>query len=279
MYFCTYFDAHYLVKGLVCNHTIHQYQPNSTLFILCLDEVVYNKVKELSGVIPIKLEEIEEKYPELLSVKHSRCLKEYYATISPILPLYIFHNYKEVDVLFYTDADIAFWSDPEEMLEIFGDFSLMVTDHGFEPPRANVRFNVGILAYRNDKYCNQFLEWWKEKCLEWCKWETLPNGMCADQGYLNILHDEPEKFKNVLSCPHFGINLGPWNIGKHKIYTKNNKIKIDNDRCNLICYHYHEFMLLENGYFSTGWPHTKDDKITIYDPYFNLIQKVMNNVL
>ena len=183
------------------------------------------------------------------------------------------------DLVFYTDADMAFWSDPTEILDVLGDKSLMVVDHGFEPPRSNVRFNVGILAYRNDEYCREFLEWWFQKCLEWCKWVTMPDGRCADQGYLNILHDEPNRFKNHLSCPHPGINTGPWNIGKYVI-TERDGAPVINDHYNLICYHYHEFKVTGlNSYFPTGWKHTDSDRKIIYDTYFSLIQKSMKGNL
>jgi len=271
MYFCTYFDSNYFNKGLVCNYTLHKQDKNSILFILCLDDNVYNISSKLNNVILIKLKDLENQFPELVTIKHTRLLKEYYATISPILPLYIFNNFSYINTLYYTDADIAFWSDPNEIEQVMGDYSLMVVDHGFEPPRSGVRFNVGILGYRNDNYCKEFLLWWKERCLEWCKWETLPNGMCADQGYLNILYDTPNKFQNHLSCPHPGINMGPWNIAKYKITKENNKL-IVNDKYNLICYHYHEFRILENSYYPTGWKHTQSDKKIIYDPYFELMK-------
>jgi hypothetical protein len=279
MYFCTYFDSNYLDKGKVCYHTIQKTDSNAKLFILCLDNNVYNIVSNFKNVIPILPKEIEALYPELLKVKFHRLPKEYYATMTPFLPLYIFNKYQKVDILFYTDADIAFWSDPTEMLDVVGNKSLMVVDHGFEPPRSGVRFNVGILSYKNDMYCKEFLHWWKDRCIEWCKWETRPDGMCADQGYLNIISDEPDRFKNTLSCPHPGINMGPWNIAKYKITQNDGKLLIDGSY-NLICYHYHEFRMINfDSYYSTGWVHTDNDRILIYEPYFKLMQQVINGTL
>jgi hypothetical protein len=279
MYLCTYFDSLYVDKGLVCSHTLKIQNPNSKLFVLCLDNHVYNKTSKLSNVIPIKLSDFEKHFPELMNAKHNRSNIEYYATMSPFFPLYIFEKFSFVDVLFYTDADMAFWSDPVEMLEIVGDKSLMVVDHGFEPPRSGVRFNVGILAYRNDNYCREFLDWWKARCLEWCKWVTLPNGMCADQGYLNIIHDKPSKFRNTLTCPHPGINMGPWNIAKYKITRDGSLLKINNTY-NLICYHYHEFKIINMGlYYPTGWKHSKSDRELIYEPYFSLIKRSISGTL
>lgn len=272
MYLCTYFDSNYLAKGSVCYETISKFLSDFTLFIICLDDNVKNIVKDWKNTEIITLSDLEEFCPDLLKAKGNRLLKEYYATLSPILPLYIFNKNPKVDLLFYTDADMAFWSDPTEMIDVLGTKSIMVCDHGFEPPRSGVRFNVGILGYRNDEKCKEFLEWWKERCLEWCKWETLPDGRCADQGYLNKLHEDYDRY-NALNCPHPGINLAPWNVAKHFVSENNGKKTVDG-QYNLISYHYHKFRLIDkNSYYPTGWKHTENDRKIIYNPYFNLIRK------
>lgn len=281
MNFITYFDSNYRHKGWVCHHTLYKYLGNKLKFyVLCLDDGVYKTAlsKANQGVIPLRISDIEEYYPALLSVKPHRSTKEYYATMTPIYPRYIFDKFGD-DLLFYTDADIAFWSNPSEMMSVIGDRSLMVVDHGIEPPRSKVRFNVGILSYRNDPHCKEFLEWWTDRCMEWCEWKTMPDGRCADQGYLNIIHDEPSRFKNTLECPHPGINMGPWNIGKYLI-TQDGGAPVINGKWNLICYHYHEFKITgPNSYYPTGWKHTESDKRIVYDPYFSLIKKHMDGNL
>jgi hypothetical protein len=284
MDFCTYFDSVYAAKGWVCHKTLIDQSPSSRLFVLALDDKIRAHAEKLShlGVIPVLMSDIEAYCPALLSVKGSRQPKEYYATVSPILPLFLFDRFG-MDKVFYTDADMAFWSKPKEIETVMGDHSLMVVDHGFEPPRAGVRFNVGILGYRNDANCREFLEWWRDRCLEWCEWRTMPDGRCADQGWLNILHDQPERFKNVLSCPHTGINFAPWNVGKHIVTERNGK-KIIDDKFNLICYHYHEFRTTgADSYYPTGWKLAQGDPVPvlklIYEPYFVLIRKAMDGVL
>jgi hypothetical protein len=274
--FITYFDSNYAHKGWACHKTLYKYLgSNLKFYLLCLDDNIYAQAmnKKDQGVVPILLSDIESYRPRLTTVKHTRERKEYYATLTPLFPQFVFDTYGE-DLVFYTDADIAFWSDPTEMKEVLGDKSLMVVDHGIEPPRSKVRFNVGILAYRNDECCREFLDWWFDRTMEWCEWKTMPDGRCADQGYLNILHDEPNRFKNHLSCPHPGINMGPWNIGLHKTTLKDGKPIVDG-KYNLICYHYHEFRMIgDNSYHPTGWKHTDSDREIIYEPYFNMIREV-----
>jgi hypothetical protein len=271
--FCTYFDTNYAEKGWVCYHTLIKQNSNIMLYLLALDQNVYNQAFNKKNVTVISLSEIENFCPELLKIKDQRQLKEYYATISPILPLYIFDKYR-VNKVYYTDADMAFWSDPQEIDNIMNNYSLMVCDHGFEPPRCKIRFNVGILGYSNDYNCIEFLKWWKDKCIEWCFWITLPDGRMGEQGYLNILHDDPNKFKNVLSCPQPGVNFGPWSFGLHSLSKQNDKILVDK-KYNLVTFHYHEFRKInDNLYYPTGWKHSLKDKELIYDPYFNIMRNL-----
>ena len=86
-------------------------------------------------------------------------------------------------------------------------------------------------------------------------------------------NNEPNRFNGALSCPHPGINMGPWNIGMHTLTNENNSTIVDG-KYNLICYHYHEFRMLNNNndYFPTGWAHTDLDRQLVYEPYFKLMQ-------
>jgi hypothetical protein len=276
--FCSYFDSAYMAKGVVCLHTLLERGPGSRMFLLCLDDNVLSAATRMPGVVPVRLSEVERYKPELLSIKAQRSKREYYATISPVLPQYLFDIFG-MDKLFYTDADMAFWGDPGEIETVFGDKSIMVTDHGNPKAYRAGRFNVGILGYRNDVNCLEFLRWWQDKCLEWCEWRALPDGRCADQGYLNILYNNPDRFRNALSCPQPGINLGPWNIARHNVSMDNGRLRVDG-RHNLVCYHYHEFHVTGPGSYSpTGWKHTDSDRKLVYEPYFSLIRRAMEGKL
>lgn len=106
--------------------------------------------------------------------------------------------------------------------------------------------------------------------MEWCEWRATPDGKCADQGYLNIFHDEPEKFHNVKISKHPGINLGPWNLAMHELGTQDGHPTIDGRR--LVCYHYHGYKpagkLCLN---DTGWDVSDEAMKVIYQPYHELM--------
>jgi hypothetical protein len=271
MDFCTYFDSAYLAKAIVCRHTLMAQTP-ARLFVLCLDAEVERAVAAWDDAVPITLGDIEAYRPELLSVKGRRLAKEYYATITPTLPQFLFDRLG-LDKVFYTDADMAFWSPAEEIAEVMGDRSLLVTPH--ENPVAVAggagHFNVGILGYRNDRDCRVFLQWWEAKCLEWCEWRALPDGRCADQGYLSVLHAQPNRFAGVVTSPPPGINLGPWNLALHRTSGGKGKIILD-DAHNLVCYHYHGYKNIDGQCVNnTGWEVSPWNMENIYKPYHELI--------
>jgi len=269
MDFCTYFDSAYLGRAIVCRHTLME-QSAARLFVLCLDERTEKVVRSWANSVVIRLGDIEAYRPSLLTVKASRLPKEYYATMTPVLPQFIFDNFG-TRTLFYTDADIAFWSPAEEIEDQLGDHSLLVTPH--ENPIAYVagRFNVGILGYKNDHNCRKFLEWWEARCLEWCEWRALPDGRMADQGYLSELLNPPGRFQGVMMNPHPGINLGPWNLAMHRTEEKAGKIVLD-CRHNLVCYHYHGYKNVGGKCVNdTGWEVSPWNMEHIYHPYHEMI--------
>src|SRR5436190_9041293 len=105
--FCTLFDKNYLPYGLSLWYSLDKIIPNNfRLFVLCLDEVTYQFFIEnnFNGIVPIKLNSLEENDNELLSAKNNRSIVEYYFTLSPCLPLYILKNWKDIDWVCSLDA-------------------------------------------------------------------------------------------------------------------------------------------------------------------------------
>jgi len=211
-----------------------------TFWILCFDKITYNILKNLNleDVKLISEEEFERDDKELLSAKSTRSRIEYYWTCTPSLPLYIFCQDPTISVLYYLDADTYFFSTPLAIARELGEQSILIVPHDyskeFENHNSSGVYNVGIMAFRNDDIGLTCLNWWRERCLEWCYWKH-ENGLIGDQAYLN---DWPERFGKVSISLNPGINAAPWNIAKYGI-------EIDADqqlyvgKRPLVCYHFH----------------------------------------
>jgi len=46
-YFCTYFDQHYLARGLALYHSLREHCPACTLWVLCLDHATFQLLEQL----------------------------------------------------------------------------------------------------------------------------------------------------------------------------------------------------------------------------------------
>src|SRR6266545_3388136 len=113
-YYCTYFDQHYLTRGLTLYRSLKRHSASFKLWVLCLDDPTYEVLSKLNlpDLLPVALKNFEKNDKALLAAKRDRTLIEYYFTCSPSWPLYILDNFPEVDLITYLDADLFFYSSP-----------------------------------------------------------------------------------------------------------------------------------------------------------------------
>lgn len=239
-YYCTYFDRNYLIKALNLFNSLemHESQPY-TIIAVCLDEIsraLLTKL-QLPNVQLFALHELEFGHEKLLAAKLNRSIVEYYWTLTPQIIKKIFRNNQEIDQITYIDSDCYFFSDPQPIYDEFDGNSVLIHGHRFSQElqylERNGKYNVGLLVFKNDLNGNAVLDWWGDRCIEWCYAETQ-DGKFGDQKYL----DEWERlFNGVRVLEHIGAGLAPWNhIQYHYELTKNG---ISVDEKPVIFYHYH----------------------------------------
>ena len=276
--FCTYFDNNYLIYGLTMFRSLKKTGMDFQLFVLCLDDVVFEKLASLDErVTPIRLSDLESYDRELLACKNTRSIVEYYFTISPCLPLYLFHKYPELEMLAYLDSDLYFFSSSEPVFEELGEKSLLIFEHDFSKSPEQIsdlygRFNVAFQIYRNNKTGLACLNWWRERCLEWC-YDRSENGKFADQKYLDYW---PELWGNeVIISKNSGANLAPWNMKKRDLRLEGKQMTVNGQEPLFI--HYQGFKIFSR--YSIYWPFWNEERIPItvwkyfYNIYFREILK------
>lgn len=240
MHFCTYFDINYLHRGLALYRSLKKNAESFTLWILCFDNETYEVLStlKLANANLIRQQEFEAGDQGLVAAKKNRSKVEYYWTSTPSLPLYIFKQYPETKMLTYLDADIYFFSSPDRIIETLGSGSVMIVPHDYSQEYVSHdqagKYNVGVMTFRADDNGLGCLNWWRERCLEWCYWRH-EDGKIGDQAYLN---DWPERFKGVVVSNHKGINAAPWNISKYEVSLDPQGGVLIGDRP-LVCYHFH----------------------------------------
>jgi hypothetical protein len=140
----------------------------------------------------IRLADVETS--ELLACKQTRKRVEYYWTLTPFCPRWVFESDESVERVTYLDADMFFLMDPSILINEFtkSEKDVMITDHAYD-----IEYDLSNLSGR---YCVQFISvnrgtgeeimsWWQNRCIEWC-YARFEDGKFGDQKYL-------EQFENI----------------------------------------------------------------------------------
>jgi len=276
-YFCTYFDSHYLGRGLALYESLRRHCRAFRLWVLCMDDECHRRLAALAlpGIEPIALADFERGDAELLRVKPNRSRIEYYFTCSPTLPLYVFRIAPEVDLVTYLDADLFFFGDPQPLHDELGDGSVGIIAHRFPPHLRGLEqhgvYNVGWLSFRRDEDGLACIEWWRDRCIEWCH-DRCEEGRFADQKYLDCW---PELFRGVRVLHHKGANLAPWNLVNYRLEVEGSTVHVDGEP--LIFFHFHGLKQVAPGLWNPNlvpfgsWACTVVRR-QIYGPYIRALR-------
>lgn len=255
LYFSTIFDINYLSRGLLLLKTMREHHNDFSLFIVCLDEDVkaYFLKNKYEEVTLVTLSEIENEYPQLLSVKATRKKVDYIFTLSPFYPSYILTKNPQIPFICSLDADQYFFGSCESAFAALDQYSVLIMPHRF-PERLKAaetfgKYNVSFQIFKNNETGNSCLSLWRKQCLEWCK-DELEDGKFADQKYLD---GWPERFGNeVGEIKDIGIGLAPWNLEGNKIEIKNGELLVGNQVLKLFHYQglrFHSSKIIDSGLF------------------------------
>lgn len=236
MNFCTVFDSRYLVQGVTLYRSLGSTCKNFKLYIFCLDKETFRVLSLLNLPNAILLTFEDLNFPELEVAKNNRTWQEFCWTMASCFLFKIVTEYE--NCAFYVDADMLFCSDPSFLLDLFKDYSILVTKHKFSKLYANQEpvagtFNVGIIGVRRSAEGISCVTRWYQQCLQECVNDSS-NKKCGDQNYLN---EWPLLYTSLLILEHIGVNVAPWNIANYNIAVLENKIFINEQP--LVCYHYH----------------------------------------
>src|SRR4051812_8991096 len=172
--FCTYFDSRYLPKGLAMYHSLVKQLGAVDFRVLCLDAEAKERLSRmrLPGMRLLTLEELEAADPQLAQCKTQRRLVEYYFTSTPSFTRHVMRAAPSIEWTTYLDADLFFFSSPEPIFEEMHAGDVGIISHRFGEKQKHLEaygiYNVGWVSFRNTDAGRRCLDWWRERCLEWC---------------------------------------------------------------------------------------------------------------
>lgn len=244
--YCCYFDHNYLSRALLTIGSLRRFEPDTPIYVLALSELCGTILRDLRlpNVEVVPLAELEQAYPELDPIKRTRKLVEYYFTLSPFLPHYLFSR-TAADRVTYIDGDLYFFTSPRPVRDGLGEASVAITPHRFSfEYRNHVQygiFNVAWITYRRCAEGLDCLNAYKADCTAWC-YDRVEDGKFADQKYLDAW---PARYPNLKIIEHKGFNLAIWNAHNYMIRVKNDVVTIDDDP--LVFYHFASTQVLPDG--------------------------------
>jgi hypothetical protein len=193
--------------------------------------------------------------------------------------LYVLGTRPDVDAVTYLDADLMFFEDPQLLFDDIGGDSICITPHRYAPEHAHQEVNgiycVQWVTFRRDERGLEALQWWHDRCLEWCYYR-LEDGKLGDQKYLD---DWPERFAGVHVLEHKGGGLAPWNITRYDVRRRDGRVFVDDDP--LVFFHYHRVSLRRRGghaWEPPGYPIGDDDRQLVYDPYLDELDAALAQI-
>ncbi|MGZ3882632.1 MAG: hypothetical protein ACXVPQ_01450 [Bacteroidia bacterium] len=257
-----------------------------TLYYYCYDRQTFDVLTSLKkanpdyqNIIPVDIETVERE--RLNKIRTTRTQQEFFFTLTPFIIHHAIKTFK-LDICTYIDADICFFKDPKIVFDEMKNHSVLITKHNYSKENEYLLY-AGIYCvqfnpFKSDNEGMRVLEWWKDRCEEWC-YLRQEDGKWGDQGYLN---NWPAMFESVVVSNQPGAGLAPWNIRNFKMEDEEKLFFSDNSskvRFDLIFYHFQSvkryFSFI---YFIGNGNFTRQEVETLYKPYLRQLARVTKEI-
>ena len=237
--YCTMFDSGYLARGLALIHSLRELGIEDAIWVLCLDNAtqIYLGNLELPGVHLLSTDDLTMSTPGLETARTNRSRVEFFFTCTPALVCTVMHQSPQLEWVVYLDADMYFFASPARVFDEVGSGDVGIVPHRFPDHLKSLEdygtYNVAWVMFRTTETGRECAAWWRDRCLEWC-YDHPDNGRYADQGYLDGF---PTHFPTTKVIADAGVNVAPWNLGRHEISLVGRTIY--SDKQELIFFHFH----------------------------------------
>ena len=244
--YVTLFDHNYAVKGVTMVRSFLEYNPKSSIKILCLDiqtNIILNDLfQDDSRIELFTLSDLD--VTTINSILGNRTYQEFCWSLASIFSNFVLLKFS--NSVIYLDSDIYFFRDIKPILREIKGSSIAATPHRFSNHLEHLQvvgnFNVQFVYFKNDFIGYEVSTEWAKQCIANCSIDQ-ENGVFGDQKYLD---EWPNKYSSSFkSIECIGAGLAPWNFDQYKILKMSDDFTVD--QIPLIFFHFHGLLLTKNG--------------------------------
>lgn len=280
-HYCTIASNNHLFKAIAMHNSLASKCDNYRLSILCLNEEVFEVLswKHWDRVHLLRLNDIEDEM--LLTAKSNRSSWEYAWTVKPALLKYIMSNDSTAEYFAFLDADVYFFSNPNDIFYESPGSDIFLTDHNNAPEFIRYydisgKYNSGFVGCRKCETAMKAVDWWKTMAVDWCYAQfDLEKKRYGDQRYLE---EFPVLFPNVHIVENKGVNAAHWNIQNYNVTTRDGQVYLNEDK--LIFFHYSGLSIHNSKEYNLSWAIHIPEAVTqqIYLPYLMELKNIIEEV-
>lgn len=282
--YCTYFDHRYIDRGLAMIRSLRLVDGDCRVVVLCLSNACWRVLADMAepGVELIEIGIFESDNPDLLAIKPTRTLLEYYFTLSGALVHQLLQAARPGAFVTYLDADLIFYSDPAPIFREMSGGSIGLTPHNFRWYMSRLerygRYNVGWTSFRADESGRAAAKFWRDKSIEWC-YDFVDGDRFADQKYLETI---AKTFSGVVEIKTPGVNVAPWNLGRYELSRRADGTLLVDGKYPLIFFHFHGLKREQDTYFVNHLTYLERFpafvRENLYTPYIQTLTRIRGEV-
>ncbi len=276
---CTYFDRHFLPRGLALYASLEARCPSFHLTVLTLDDEAHDALErlDLAHLSLMRLSDLEARDTELAALRASRSRRDYISTLRPGFLRHLLETRPEIPTLTYLDADLFCFADPTPGINEIDGHVATLTPHDplIDPeiaPGCRGRFNAGWVGVRNDERGRALVAQWRTDCHARC--HVGPGeASWGNQGYLDAWPPTGERVR-VIQDP--GINTGPWSWSRNEPRSIDGSLTIGGHA--IQTYHFSGLRRVAEGIYKPGilgWRARVPDGMVeaLYRPYVRALHQ------
>ena len=217
---CTIVSANYLHFAWTLAESFLKLHPDDEFHLLLVDHKPDDFVLVDKRVHVLDVEKLD--IVNFRSVAFKFDITELNTGVKPTFLKYLFTL--GAQKVIYFDPDIYLFHSVDFIYTALEEASLVLTPH-ILTPTPDVEhvyekdflgtgvFNLGFVAVSNSPQGRAFLDWWEQRCLDYC-YEDLRSGLFVDQKWINLA---PCLFDGTQILRHPGCNVAYWNLQERSV--------------------------------------------------------------